>query len=177
MAFKRSAVRSRISPPRSEQLVFSRKRAVFLAVNCGERGERMDTHEEYTKLIKERYEHLAQESYEQQGNYYCALHAPYQYKTEEAMLAYIKQNPTATLKEVSDYFSEITPPGLAPATTALTCWRIESKKHGGPRRAFRVFRPNRNDRPALSAAGSGTPSPPSSTGPGPRPWDLPGRCQ
>ncbi|MCD8353755.1 MAG: hypothetical protein LUC47_05530 [Clostridiales bacterium] len=74
----------------------------------------MDTHEEYTKLIKERYEHLAPESYEQQGYYYCALYAPYQYETEEAMLAYIKQNPTATLKEVFDYFGEITPPGLAP---------------------------------------------------------------
>ncbi|MCD7838216.1 MAG: hypothetical protein LUG65_04815 [Clostridiales bacterium] len=74
----------------------------------------MDTHEEYTKLIKERYERFAQESYEQRGYYSCALFAPYQYENEEVMLAYIKQNPIATLKEVSDYFSEITPPGLAP---------------------------------------------------------------
>ncbi len=74
----------------------------------------MDTHEEYTKLIKERYEHLRNQSYEMMGDYDWALLAPESYCVETPMLSYVKKHPNASLREICKYFSEITPPGLAP---------------------------------------------------------------
>ena len=74
----------------------------------------MDIHEEYTELIRKRYAHMKGESYEMQANYYAVYYGPHQYKTESSMLAYIKEHPQATLKEVCNYFNKITPDGLAP---------------------------------------------------------------
>lgn len=71
-------------------------------------------HEEYTKLIEERYAASQSESYAMQAAYYGAYYGPYQYKTEASVLAYAKKHPNATLKDICDYFDQITPDGLAP---------------------------------------------------------------
>ncbi|MCC8098718.1 MAG: hypothetical protein LIO78_01445 [Clostridiales bacterium] len=82
----------------------------------------MTTHEKYVKLITERYSHLRNESYEMMGNYDFALLGPEQYKTEASMLAYVEQNPDATLEEVVTYFDKITPDGLAPGDDGADLW-------------------------------------------------------
>jgi hypothetical protein len=74
----------------------------------------MTVHEEYTKIIEERYAHLQSQSYEMQADYYGAYYGPYQYRTEVYVLRYVKEHPDATLKEVADYFDLITPDGLPP---------------------------------------------------------------
>ncbi len=74
----------------------------------------MTVHEEYTKIIEERYSGLKNNSYEMKANYLTAFYAPHYYGTEEAVLNYVKENEKATLAEVANYFNEITPSGLAP---------------------------------------------------------------
>lgn len=74
----------------------------------------MTTHEKYVKIITERYGRYKDGSYEEKGNYYFALLAPEQYQNEDEMLDFVEKNPNATLKEVSLYWSKITPDGLAP---------------------------------------------------------------
>lgn len=74
----------------------------------------MTVHEEYTKLIQERYSGVDRNNYEQYGYYLAIYHAPAQYMTEASMLSYAKRNPNATAKELFDYFNKITPDGLAP---------------------------------------------------------------
>ena len=71
-------------------------------------------HEEYTQLIKKRYEAASRENYEQRGYYTCVMMAPSQYLTERSMLRYVQAHPTASLKELFVYFEKITPEGLAP---------------------------------------------------------------
>ncbi|MCD8143543.1 MAG: hypothetical protein LUD83_09785 [Clostridiales bacterium] len=82
----------------------------------------MTVHEEYTALIIERYERLKDESYEASGDYSCVLLAPEQYRVEASMLAYVKGHPNVSLKDVCNYFSEITPPGLPPGIIEADLW-------------------------------------------------------
>ncbi|MCC8191834.1 MAG: hypothetical protein LIO41_02175 [Ruminococcus sp.] len=74
----------------------------------------MTVHEEYTKIIEERYGQYKNGTYEEKGDYSWIFDAPEQYLTEEKMLEYVKSHPKATIKEVSCYAGNITPIGLAP---------------------------------------------------------------
>lgn len=74
----------------------------------------MTVHEEYTKIITERYGKYKNGTYEEKGDYSWILYAPEQYLTEEKMLDYVKKNPKATLKDVAYYADKITPDGLPP---------------------------------------------------------------
>jgi hypothetical protein len=71
-------------------------------------------HEEYTKIIEERYAGLQSQSYEMQAMFYGVYYGPYQYRVEESVLQYVKTYPDAPLKDVCDYFFSICPIGLAP---------------------------------------------------------------
>ncbi|MCD7906161.1 MAG: hypothetical protein LUH04_00375 [Clostridium sp.] len=85
----------------------------------------MTTHEEYTTIISERYGQLKDESYEMGGYYSCVSLAPEQYRIEASMLAYVKKHPSASLKEVFNYFGEIAPIGLAPGDDGADLWEDE----------------------------------------------------
>ena len=74
----------------------------------------MTVHEEYERIIKQRYLAEKSKSYETRGYYDWVLMAPAQYLVEPSMLSYVKEHPNATLKEVFCYFDEIVPDGLAP---------------------------------------------------------------
>lgn len=74
----------------------------------------MAIHEEYTKIIKERYGQYKNGTYEEKGNYLWIVNAPEQYQNESEMLEFVEKNPNATLKEVFSYWNKITPAGLAP---------------------------------------------------------------
>ncbi|MCD8115944.1 MAG: hypothetical protein LUE21_02315 [Oscillospiraceae bacterium] len=82
----------------------------------------MTVHEEYVAVISERYGQIKNESYEMGGYYSCVSLAPEQYKVEASMLAFVKNHPDASLKEVCDYFGEITPVGLAPGDDGADLW-------------------------------------------------------
>ncbi len=82
----------------------------------------MTVHEEYTAIISERYGHLKNKSYEMGGYYSCVSLAPEQYRNEEDMLEYVKSHPEASLKEVFNYWGEITPVGLAPDDDGADLW-------------------------------------------------------
>ena len=79
----------------------------------------MAIHEEYTEIIKKRYEAVSHENYEQNGYYTCVMMAPSQYLTEHSMLRYVQAHPTASLKELFVYFNKITPDGLAPGDNGV----------------------------------------------------------
>lgn len=74
----------------------------------------MTIHEEYIKLIAERYGQYKDGNYEEEQDYYWILEAPANYENEEETLKYLKKHPKATLKEVIRYWDDITPDGLAP---------------------------------------------------------------
>ncbi|MCD8327599.1 MAG: hypothetical protein LUC25_00715 [Ruminococcus sp.] len=74
----------------------------------------MTIHEEYTKIIEERYGQYKNGTYEERGDYSWIFDAPEQYLTEGKMLDYVKKNPEATLKDIAYYADKITPDGLAP---------------------------------------------------------------
>lgn len=74
----------------------------------------MTIHEEYMALIEKRYKATLSESYAMQADYYWAYYAPFQYKVEASMLAYVKKHPNATLRDICNYFVRIAPEGLAP---------------------------------------------------------------
>ncbi len=78
----------------------------------------MTVHEEYTKIIEERYGQYKNGTYEESNDYLWMFDAPEQYLNEGEMLEYVKSHPEATLKEILNYFDEITPDGLPPGIDA-----------------------------------------------------------
>ncbi len=74
----------------------------------------MTVHEKYIEIITERYGRYENGTYEEKGDYLWIINAPEQYQNEDEMLDFVEKNPNATLKEVNNYWDEITPDGLAP---------------------------------------------------------------
>ncbi|MCD7772496.1 MAG: hypothetical protein LUH08_00325 [Ruminococcus sp.] len=60
----------------------------------------MTTHEEYTKIIEERYGQYRNGTYEESNDYLWVLEGPEDYQTEAEMLDYVKKHIGATLKDL-----------------------------------------------------------------------------
>lgn len=80
----------------------------------------MNERSEYVNLIVDRYcdavypDGDTAVSYEAENDYLWLVNAPEQYEVEPQMLEYTKAHPSASMKDLIDYFDDIAPLGLAP---------------------------------------------------------------
>ena len=78
---------------------------------------------EYVNLIVDRFcdsvypDGKTAVSYEAEMDYLCLVNAPGQYENEDEMLAYAKSHPEAEMRDLVNFFFEITPPGLPPCAS------------------------------------------------------------
>lgn len=56
-------------------------------------------------------------SYEDEQDFIGLLNAAEQYEVEPEMLAYAKEHPEATVRELNEYFDTVTPDGLPPCAS------------------------------------------------------------
>lgn len=68
---------------------------------------------EYRELFEQRFKKEKMD-YREEMEYLFMLNAPEQYQVEDEVLNYLKSHPNATIAELSDYYDEISPHGLAP---------------------------------------------------------------
>lgn len=78
---------------------------------------------EYQRYLIEHYGDGIPYSYDEEDGYArinefeFMLGAPEQYENEDEMLDYAKAHPDATMRELVEYFDEITPDGLPPCAS------------------------------------------------------------
>ena len=68
----------------------------------------------YRDLFSAKYSGMTDMDYATETMYEFMLNAPEAYRTDKQIIEFMEKNPEATLREVFDYFNEITPDGLSP---------------------------------------------------------------
>ena len=72
---------------------------------------------EFMKLVRERFDHGQEMSYQEEGTFLSLLNGPFAYGNENKMIQYAKEHPEATMDEMLDYWDSISPNGLPPGMT------------------------------------------------------------
>ena len=73
-----------------------------------------EIHKAYLDLLQKRYGHLQDLDYEHHGNYIWISQAPEHYLSEKGMFFFAKTYPASTMRDLLNFFTLITPDGLAP---------------------------------------------------------------
>lgn len=68
----------------------------------------------YNEAFVAKYGSQPDMDYATETMYEFMLNAPKAYRKEKQMIEFMESNPDATLRQVFDYFNEITPDGLSP---------------------------------------------------------------
>ncbi len=69
----------------------------------------------YREIFEKMYSGCKDKDYASETTYLFMLNAPEEYEKEKEMTVFMEGNPDASLREVFDYFNQITPDGLSPA--------------------------------------------------------------
>ena len=77
-------------------------------------AENDEIESEFIQLVRERWDVEGDMTVEDENNLIFLLNGPEHYQVEPEMLAYAKQHPNATTRDMLTYFTQIVPPGLAP---------------------------------------------------------------
>lgn len=73
---------------------------------------------EFQRYMVEQYaEDIPEGSYRDEQQFLFVMEAAEQYEVEQEMLAYAKEHPNATVRELDEYFDTITTDGLPPCAS------------------------------------------------------------